>query len=208
MTSYRILFINVVLVAFWARVWGCGGQTTDEPLGTLDDSGTFHAPDGRVVFSPGSACTEYDAVAYFATSSDPPDCNDPVDGTFESASCEAWAAATHLTFSFQPFAQCIAGKCTNFSNLVDTALGSCHAGPSGDAYCAALYQQFVLDGQHVSYFCNPYTSSCVSKPASCNPAKVALIDGGVVVQADGGGVLPTVEIIKGDASVCALICTP
>ena len=176
MTLSRIASAVVLVSAAMAfRLCSCGGQIDEGLPGTLDDSGTFRAPDGRVLFFPGSACLGYDAAAYYALTSAPPACDDPKPETLESASCEAWAGDAGLSFGFAPFAQCIGGACTNFDTLVDTVSSRCKPGSDGDAYCRALYAQYTINGSRVSYYCNQFTNVCESDPASCNPVKGSFV---------------------------------
>lgn len=133
------------------RAVSCGGQIYGNPLGYLDDGGTFHAPDGAVLFGPGSACGNYDPTK-FANLVPLPTCDND---TF----CEAWSAET-LPSGYMPDPKCrdFNGKkfCGGIWSWDPNEMPEpnpiyCTAGPAGDAYCSALLSQFVIGGRADAY---------------------------------------------------------
>src|SRR3954470_11753906 len=128
-------------------LYACGGKVDYGAAGTLDDGGVFRGPDGEIVFSPGSACANYDAAHFLAVTSMPPTC---VVTTGESQPCVDWASDAGLAVGDRvPFADCADSRC-RVTAAGSNEWTSCTFGPQGDAYCAAFYQQFALGTKHAN----------------------------------------------------------
>ncbi len=132
-------------------VVACGGRTTnpDVPEGYVDDAGAFHLPDGRVLFGPGSGCVGFVAPSWA----------DEIDAS------QAWSPQIdQAPFRCDADSQCkfyppnypygntsdrdqscsLYGEAGPFCHLLDKGWPpGCNPGSAGDAYCRALYQQFV-----------------------------------------------------------------
>jgi len=153
----RRLLFNIVAATTTglAAVAACGGEVFGNPIGYLDDGGVFHSPDGAVVFGPGSACPGYDSAAFASLGSSEPCSTDQ--------ECADWFRA-HAPSNYTWNAKCTQGiettakTCTaDFVNevaTVNTGAGvSCTPGAEGDAYCTAMYGQFLLGDARVSSTC-------------------------------------------------------
>jgi len=123
----------------------------------FDDAGVYHAPDGAVLFVPGSACVGFDASH---VSDPPPACDVSPDAALNDRgvpiACSPWPSVpTGFPINFSA---CIpdfssgppdGGHCMTEE---DTSLVErCPSADAvGDAYCQAWAQQFVVTGKAVA----------------------------------------------------------
>ncbi len=188
----------------------CGGKVADlsQDDGTLAPDGTFYGKDGKPIFSPGSACNGY-APASFNLLQPGGDC-DP-------NGCQDWAAQ-RVPPGLPLRSDCGGAPCsarvpTNTGDPTDPAQRlhvTCHPGPSGDAFCKAFFQQFVLGDASVPVRC----------AAVCNYERVG-DDGGCTLGPDVAGCVmdltcddhcslggPTLCVTRGSTTSCEPPCTP
>lgn len=145
--NWRAVGIVATAVAA-ALVVTCGGRLGGQLPGTLEDGGIFRAPDGAIVFSPGSACQGYDASGWSQHLSCAVD---------DGSNCRAWGEALgppHLP---------VAGGCvtsdtdaaTSCELTYSVATEPCdYATPAGDAFCAAWATQFLRGGALGQHRCH------------------------------------------------------
>jgi hypothetical protein len=126
-------------------------------LGSIDDSGLYHAPDGAIPYTAGAACASFDA----SHTADPaPTCSDV--GNPLDPACAAWPS----TPSGYPFESSV---CTVISDGGPTCviqvpdLSRFAACPSadaiGDAFCREWAQQFVLEPGNAISFCEQFDTT-------------------------------------------------
>jgi hypothetical protein len=138
----------------------CGGQIYGNPLGFLDDAGTYHSPDGAVLFGPGSSCVGYDPAKFAQL--------EPLPACEGDDFCKSWLAAT--VPPGYPFGAPKCSKdsvqptndtpsvCGAYWRVASTSTYSlnpiyCTPGPSGDAFCRAFLNQFVVGGGQAGALC-------------------------------------------------------
>lgn len=145
MRRARLLVAVAALVASGAIVAvACGGRELDPNApegGWLDDAGAYHLPDGRVL-APGAGCVGFEAAAW-AADVDPKDW-----GSVAAHPCDADTDCAFLPEGY-PFGQSGCVFWADATPRCGVGLGPaqdiipCNLGSAGDAYCAAVFQQFV-----------------------------------------------------------------
>jgi len=130
------------------RVLACGGQIYGNPLGYLDDAGTYHASDGAVLFGPGSACSNYDP-SNFARLEPQPKC--------ANTDCNTWLDSA-IPPGYPMHAGCQGGSCgagltVSANTTPEPYPVYCTPGAVGDAYCSAFLTQFVIGGGRAIAHC-------------------------------------------------------
>jgi hypothetical protein len=167
----------------------------------VDDAGDYHAPDGAVVFTPGSACVGWDASHL----------DDPAPLCDDAGACEAYIAnrsppgspvidkSCESTNGYPPY-QCAVNW--DFGNS-NSEIPSC-SGLTKDAddYCAAWLSQFFVHGERPQVQCAG--DDVGNGPYSCFPGA----RGGVPWNVPCGiGISLQVEFIDGGVG-CEAPCTP
>jgi hypothetical protein len=191
------------MVVLW---FACGGRVFRGIPGSLDDSGAFRSMDGAIVFAPGSFCVGPLANPYNHPLCDECGSNDDV------VACRKWLE-THTPFQDLPDASWQSAcrvlddeKDRCVVHAVDFPLQLCEPGPSGDAYCSALYQQFVVNGGKAVAYCAP---GCVNDQFNRCPGgfpPMCGINGECSMQ---GGACDTLCVRHdGGALVCEEFCAP
>jgi hypothetical protein len=198
----------------------------------LDDAGVFHTQDGATLFAPGSFCTTYTPASYVTRVADAPTCDGSDDvtdslGIVYSPTCRAWAVNNALCGSFVDCYATCDGVChvPNRPSWPDyNPPNRCEVGAAGDAYCNALFAQFILpsSGKTPLYACIADGSlGGVCGPTTfteCNFEVVVFPDGGAVfdptdtIDASGAirGAVPGVtdRSADGGTNICEPVCTP
>jgi hypothetical protein len=144
--------IAIVLVMVMGGVWAsnCGGEI----LGYVDEAGVYHAPDGAVLFVPGSACVGFDASH---VADPPPWCDNSPDAARDDGGdpvqCEGYPSVPPgfpypVSGCGQEAADGAAHCIAQFRDALDQRCPSQDS--QGDAYCQAWAQQFVVAGHAVA----------------------------------------------------------
>jgi hypothetical protein len=162
--SRASFFIGTLMVGALAIAVACGGR--EQPLsppgpGYVDDAGLAHYSDGGVVPTRGGACVGFDSGA-FASLYPLPSCS-------SDAECQAWLSE-HVPKGYasqpacvkqggsNPTYSCGADFLLEYSQTLapmrDQGTPYCTPGPEGDAYCQALFDQFVVGDAHVAVGCH------------------------------------------------------
>jgi hypothetical protein len=197
----------------------CGGKVVP---GYVDDAGSYHAPDGAIVFGAGLHCVGFDAAAISVLDAAIAWNPSPTVG----GECDAATQCDYLLPSGAPLVEAVcmaigvedASTCRLSDvtmNVLNPTVPTCTPGLDGDAYCGAFFQQFVAalnahaigrcaqcrdvtgsSGQR-NYCKVPYAGYCVS---DCPFPAVSF---------EEGALLGHLSVVRGDQPPhCEVPCQP
>ena len=170
-------YASAAVAALALGAQSCGGKFEGDTIGgSLSDAGVFTNKDGAVIFSPGSACVNYNYEAGPAPVCTPASWrpSDYAVGAADNATCSSWDLDLNIGYptrrfcgrwfnnplyqpgAAQPDAATDAGACNAVFDSTASGPLQCTPGAQGDVYCSAFYQQFVLNGGVASAKCSTF----------------------------------------------------